>query len=74
MPGAERNGEGYLRGMSVEWLAVEFVAVTQQHAEQQACNTTVQGQATDISFCNLIDYFFFGLLRAQPSSLLFFDP
>ena len=33
MLGAERNGEGDLRGLSAEWLTVEFVAVAQQQTE-----------------------------------------
>ena len=39
MPGAERDGEGNLRGLSVVRLAVEFVAVAQQHAEPKDGNT-----------------------------------
>lgn len=39
MPGAERDGEGNLRGLSVVRLAVEFVAVPQQHAEPKDGNT-----------------------------------
>lgn len=46
MSGAERNGKGYLRVVSeefvaVEFVAVEFVAVTQQHAGQdkETCKT-----------------------------------
>jgi len=39
--GAERNGKGYLRVVSEEFVAVEFVAVTQQHAGQdkETCKT-----------------------------------
>ena len=38
MLGAERDGEGNLREVSVEFVAVEFVAVAQQHAEQMDGN------------------------------------
>ena len=38
MPGAERNGEGNLRDMSIEWVAVGLIAVPQQHAEQKDNN------------------------------------
>ena len=30
----ERDGEGYLRELSLEWVAIEWVAVAQQHAER----------------------------------------
>ena len=46
MPGAERDGEGNLRGLSVVRLAVEFVAVAQQHAEPKDGNTQNQRMAT----------------------------
>jgi hypothetical protein len=38
MPGAERDGESDLRELNVEFVAVEFVAVTQQHAKQKDSN------------------------------------
>ena len=46
MLGAERDGEGNLREVSVEFVAVEFVAVAQQHAEQMDGNIQNKRTAT----------------------------
>jgi hypothetical protein len=35
MPGAERDCEGDLRDVSIEWVAVGLIAVAQQHDEQK---------------------------------------
>lgn len=35
MSGAERDGEGDLRDVSIEWVAVGLIAVPQQHDEQK---------------------------------------
>jgi hypothetical protein len=43
MPGAERDGESDLRELNVEFVAVEFVAVTQQHAEQRTATCKTKG-------------------------------
>lgn len=46
MLGAKRDGEGHLRGLSVELVVVEFVAVPQQHAGQRNGNTKNKRMAT----------------------------
>ena len=46
MLGAERDGEGDLREVSVEFVAVEFVAVAQQHTEQMDGNMQNKWTAT----------------------------
>ncbi len=46
MPRTERDGKGNLREVSVECVAVELVAVAQQHAEQKDNNMLNKSEAS----------------------------
>lgn len=51
---AERDGEGDLRRMSVEFVAVRFVAVTQQHAEQKDGNMQNNNKSAAVFLCSAL--------------------